>query len=88
MSNKLTSLYLLNKLEYTRKLASWMIILQEFEFIIVHVLVLAHAVADHLFHLESCKDSEVLHDDFSDANLFKVVLVELVVTHSWYNDML
>ena len=48
-----TLLYLVSKQELTGKPARWTLLLQEFEFNIVHRLGVQHAVADYLSWLES-----------------------------------
>ena len=54
-------LYLVSKQELTGKLARWTLLLQEFEFDILHRPGVQHAIADYLSHLYSGED------DFPDA---------------------
>ena len=64
-------LYLVSKQELTRKLARWTLLLQEFEFDILHRPGVQHVVADYLSCLAS-GDSEGkgVKDDFPNSPLF------------------
>ena len=64
-------LYLVSKQELTGKLARWTLVLQDFEFDILHRPV-QHAIADYLSRLESGEEGTGVKDDFPDAQLFRV----------------
>ena len=65
-------LYLVSKQELTGKLPRWTLLLQEFEFDILHRPGAQHAIADYLSHLESGEEGLGVHDDFPDAQVFQV----------------
>ena len=65
-------LYLVSKQELTGKLARWTLLLQEFEFDILHRPGVQHVVADYLSRLESKEEGIGVKDDFSDVQLFRV----------------
>ena len=67
-------LYLVSKQELTGKLARWTLVLQDFEFDILHRPV-QHAIADYLSRLESGEEGTGVKDDFPDAQLFRVETV-------------
>ena len=68
-------LYLVSKQELTGKLARWTLLLQEFEFDILHRPGVQHAVADYLSRLESGEEGTGVKDDFPDGQLFRVEAV-------------
>ena len=70
-----TLLYLVSKQELTGKLARWTLLLQEFEFDILHRLGVQHAIADYLSRLDSGEEGTGVKDDFPDAQLFQVETV-------------
>ena len=72
-----TLLYLVSKQELTGKPARWTLLLQEFEFNIVHRLGVQHAVADYLSRLESGEEGARVKDDFPDGQLFRVEMVRV-----------
>jgi hypothetical protein len=59
--------YLVSKASLTGKLAPWMLLLQEYEFDIVHRPGVQHAVADYLSRLESGEARTGMTDDFPDT---------------------
>ena len=65
-------LYLVSKQELTGKLARWTLLLQEFEFDILHRQGVQNAIADYLSRLESGEEGTRVKDDFPDAQLFRV----------------
>ena len=69
-------LYLVSKQELTGKLARWTLLLQEFEFDILHRPGVQHAIADYLSRLDSGEDGTRVKDDFPDAQLFRVETVQ------------
>ena len=84
---------LVSKASRTGKLASWTILLQEFEFDIYHRLWVQHAVADDLSRLESGEFGDGLREEFPDAELFKVtaeVAVDETVAgeDKWLTDLI
>ena len=64
----------MSKRELTGKLARWTLVLQDFEFDILHRPV-QHAIADYLSRLESGEEGTGVKDDFPDAQLFRVETV-------------
>ena len=54
----------------TGKLARWTLLLQEFEFDILHRPSVQHVVADYLSRLESREEGTSVKDDFPDPQLF------------------
>ena len=69
-------LYLVSKQELTGKLARWTLLLQEFEFDIIHRPGAQHAIADYLSRLESGEEAVGVKDDFPDTQLFRVETVK------------
>ena len=63
--NHSTLLYLVSKQELIGKLARWTLILQEFEFDILHRLGVQHAIADYPSCLESVKQLIVSSRSYS-----------------------
>ena len=70
-------LYLVSKQELTGKLARWTLLLQEFEFDILHRPGVQHDVADYLNRLESGEEGMGVKDDFPDAQLFRVEAIKV-----------
>ena len=60
-------LYLVSKQSLTRKLARWILLLQEFDFDIQHRPDTQHAVADYLSGIENGADAMEGDDDFLDG---------------------
>ena len=67
-----TLLYLVSKQELTRKLARWTLLLQEFEFEIIHNPRVQHASPDCLSRLELGELGTRVKDDFPNTQLFRV----------------
>ena len=65
-------LYLVWKQELTGKLARSTLLLQKFEFNILHRLGVHHATTDYRSRLESGKEGTGGKDDYPDAQLFHV----------------
>ena len=59
------------------KLARWTLLLQEFEFDILHWLGVQHVVVDYLSRLESGEEGAGVKDDFPDGQLFRVDIVRV-----------
>ena len=76
-------LYLVSKQELTGKLAHWMLLLQEFEFDILHWPRVQHVVANYLSRLESGEEGTGVKDDFPDDQLFRVEMNE-EKDDAWY----
>jgi hypothetical protein len=64
--------YLVSKASLTGKLARWTLLLQEYEFDIVHQPGAQHVVADYLSRLESGEAPAGVADDFPDAGIMTV----------------
>jgi hypothetical protein len=64
--------YLVSKASLTGKLARWTLLLQEYEFDIVHGPGAQHSVADYLSRLESGEAPAGVADDFPDAGIMTV----------------
>ena len=60
----------------TRKLARWMMLLQEFDFVIQHGPRTQHAIADFLSKLNNGEKVAKDDDDFPNADILRVVSVE------------
>jgi hypothetical protein len=69
-----TLVYLLSKASLTGKLARWTLLLQEYEFDIVHRPGAQHAVGNYLSRLESGEARAEVADDFPDAGIMTVTL--------------
>ena len=84
-------LYLVDKQALTGKLARWMLLLQEFDFIIQHRPGTQHALADFLSRLDNREKVPKDDDDFSDANILRVVPIatraEKGFPDQWLMDM-
>jgi hypothetical protein len=65
----LALVYLVSKASLTGKLAWWTLLLQEYEFDIVHRLGAQHAMADYLSRLESREAPAGVANDFLDAGV-------------------
>ena len=64
-----------------------MLLLQEYDFTVVHRPGSTHAVADYLSRLESGEEPTGVEDDFPDAQLFELEAVVPAAPRSWYDDM-
>ncbi|MCO5611145.1 hypothetical protein L7F22_065395 [Adiantum nelumboides] len=92
-------LYLVRLENLTRRLARWVLLLQEFEFEVIYRPGAQHVVADYLSHLDFGEPPIGIADEFPDASLFLVgvvaneVLVEQSVRRipsipwTWYREM-
>ena len=81
------------------RLARWMLILQEFNFEVIHRPGAQHAIADYLSRLYSGEQPTGVDDKFSDAALFAVTNEEMATSPieqqewtaalpcSWYEEM-
>jgi hypothetical protein len=67
-----TLVYLVSKASLTGKLARWTLLLQEYEFDIVHRPGAQHVVADYLSRLESGEAPAGVADDFPDTEVMTV----------------
>ena len=87
-----TLIYLVSKASLTGKLARWTLLLQEFEFDILHRPGVQHAVADYLSRLESGESGNGVPNKFLDMELFRItaeVAVDDTVSgeDKWMTDM-
>ncbi|MCO5552318.1 hypothetical protein L7F22_005829 [Adiantum nelumboides] len=92
-------LYLARQQNLTGRLARWVLLLQEFEFEVIHHPGAQHAVVDYLACLDSGEPSTRIADEFPDASLFltRVVADEARLEQSarkipsipwtWYEEM-
>ena len=62
-------LYLVGKQALTRKLARWMLLLQEFDFVIQYRPGTQHTIADFLSKIDNGEMVRKEDDDFSDADI-------------------
>ena len=67
-----TLLYLVKKQTLTRKLARWILLLQEFDFVIQHRPGTQHAIADFLSRVDNGDNALRQDDDFPDADILWV----------------
>ena len=70
-----TLLYLVSKQELIGKLGRWTLLLQEFEFDILHRLGIQHTIADYLSRLESGEEGTRVKDNFPDGPLSRVTTI-------------
>lgn len=76
--------YIVNKASLVGKMARWMLILQEFDFVIQHTPGNQNAISDFLSRLEEeCPEQGVL-DDLSDVALFSLTNEQ---ENDWYEEM-
>ena len=66
-------LYLISKASLTGTLAHWTLLLQEFEFDIVHRPGAQHGVVDYLSRLESGEAPTGVMDDFPDEGVLRTM---------------
>ena len=78
-------LYLLKKPQLTGRLARWMLLLQEFDFTIIHTLGTLHAIADYLSWIEQGEELVGVSDQLPDACIF---VVQTFKDNNWYDQML
>ena len=67
-----TLLYLVKKQTLTRKLARWILLLQEFDFVIQHRPGTQHAVADFLSTIDNGDNALRQDDDFPDSDILRI----------------
>ena len=77
--------YLVNKPQPTGRIARWILLLQEFDYSIVHRPGRKHLVADYLSRLESGEPPDGISDELPDADLF---VVQPSISDDWYYEML
>jgi len=65
-------LHLVNRTIISRRIARWMLLLQKYDFEIVHKPSRQHVVADHLLRISNGEAATRIPDSFPDANLFMV----------------
>ncbi|GLJ19357.1 hypothetical protein SUGI_0348760 [Cryptomeria japonica] len=74
--------YLMNKPSITDRLARWLLLMQEFDIIVVDKPMNSNVVANYLSCLQLQEDSTMIDDTFSDEHLF------LIQAHTpWYADI-
>ena len=78
-------IYLIAKPYLTGRLARWMLLLQEFDFSIIHTSGKLHAVADYLSRLETGEPATGINDELPNVELFQM---KGVSSDSWYEHML
>ena len=74
-------IYLVNKPQPIGRLARWILLLQEFDYSIVHRPGREHLVADYLSRLESGEPPEGISDDSPYADLFQI---QATKSDDWY----
>ena len=78
-------IYLVSKDQPTGRIARWILLLQEFDYSVIHRPGRQHVVADYLSRLDSWGPPVGISDELPDAALFQV---ETVMTDNWYDKML
>ena len=63
-------LHMVKKLDLSRKMVGWVLLLQEFDYTIIHTPSRIHMVTDYLSRLENGEKPTESLDEFLDANLF------------------
>ena len=76
--------YIVNKASIVGKMARWMLILQEFDFVIQHTPGKENAVADFLSRLEEPGTDQGVADDLPDAALFNLTSTQ---EDDWYEQI-
>ena len=76
--------YIVNKASLVGKMARWMLILQEFDFVIQHTPGNQNAVVDFLSRLEEPGTDQGVVDDLPDAALFSLTSEQ---ENDWYEQM-
>lgn len=77
-------IYLVNKPQPTGRIARWILLLQEFDYSVIHRTGREHLVADYLSRLESGEPPEGILDELPDAELFQIQAEQ---TTDWYDQM-
>ena len=75
-------LYLLKKPQLTVRLARWMLLLQEFDFTIIHTPGKLHAIADYLSRIDQGEEVVGVFDQLLDASIF---VVQSFKEDNWYD---
>ena len=75
-------MFLVKKPKLEGKLARWMILLQDFDFIVIYTLGNKHVAADFLSRLENLDEPPRVSNNFPDTKLFHVVERSF---DNWYN---
>ena len=70
-----TLLYLVGKQALIGKLARWMLLLQEFDFVIQHRPGTQHAAADFLSRIDNGEMVRKDDDDFPDADILRIATI-------------
>ena len=65
-------IYLVNKSEPVGRLARWVLLLQEFDYKVIHRPGRQHAIVDYLSRLEIEEPPTRILDDVPDAKLFQI----------------
>lgn len=78
-------LYMVNKPELSGRLARWVILLQEFDYAVIHTPGRSHMVADYLSTLENGEKPTNELDELPDGEIFQV---HVSVSDNWYDEML
>lgn len=77
-------LFLVTQPKLEGRLARWMLLLQEFNYTVVHMPGNQHAVAYYLSRLENVLDAPGVSDELPDAALFQVKGQQY---DNWYDQM-
>lgn len=75
----------MKKLKLEGRLARWMLLLQGFDYTVIHTPGNQHAVADNLSRLEHSEETPGVSDQLPDAELFQI---EGQSFDNWYDQML
>ena len=78
-------MYLIKKPSLHGRLAIWMLLLEEFDFIIIHTPGREHVVADFLSRIETGKNPTGVEDQPPDVELFAI---QGYHTDYWYDQMM
>lgn len=78
-------IYLVNKPELAGRIARWVILLQEFDYSVIHTPGRSHMVADYLSRLENGEQPQEDLGELPDAQLFQV---QTKIIDNWYDEML
>ena len=78
-------LYLVKKPQLTGRLARWMLLLQEFDFTIIHTPGKLHAIVDYLSRIEHGEEAVGVFDQLPDASIYVVWTFQ---AENWYDEML